>query len=43
MMKHIPWDTVPVEQLNSLLQRHFIVGENLMIARVLLKKGSVVP
>ena len=43
MLKHIPWDTVPVEQLNPLLQRHFIVGENLMIARVLLKKGSVVP
>jgi quercetin dioxygenase-like cupin family protein len=43
MLKHISWDTVPIEQLNPLLQRHFIVGENLMIARVLLKKGSVVP
>jgi quercetin dioxygenase-like cupin family protein len=43
MLKHTSWDNVPIEQLNPLLQRHFIVGENLMIARVLLKKGSVVP
>ena len=43
MLKHISWDAVPTEQLNPLLQRHFIVGENVMIARVLLKKGSVVP
>ncbi|MGE5112124.1 MAG: cupin domain-containing protein [Acidobacteriaceae bacterium] len=43
MLKHISWDAVPIEQLNPLLQRHFVVGENVMIARVLLKKGSVVP
>ncbi|MDT8069305.1 MAG: cupin domain-containing protein [Terriglobia bacterium] len=43
MLKHISWDSVPIEQLNPLLQRHFVVGENVMIARVLLKKGSVVP
>lgn len=43
MFKHVSWDAVPIEQLNPLLQRHFIVGENLMVARVLLKKGSVVP
>jgi unsaturated pyranuronate lyase len=43
MLKHVSWDSVPIEQLNPLLQRHFIVGENVMIARVLLKKGSVVP
>jgi len=43
MLKHVSWDAVPIEDLNPLLQRHFIVGENVMIARVLLKKGSVVP
>ncbi len=43
MLKHISWDSVPIEQLNPLLQRHFIVGEKVMLARVLLKKGSVVP
>jgi quercetin dioxygenase-like cupin family protein len=43
MLKHVSWDAVPLEELNSLLQRQFIVGEGVMIARVLLKKGSVVP
>jgi quercetin dioxygenase-like cupin family protein len=43
MLKHVSWDSVPIEQLNPLLQRHFVVGESVMIARVLLKKGSVVP
>ncbi len=43
MLKHFSWDSVPIEELNPLLQRHFIVGDKVMIARVLLKKGSVVP
>jgi unsaturated pyranuronate lyase len=43
MLKHISWNSVPIEELNPLLGRHFIVGEKVMIARVLLKKGSVVP
>ena len=42
-LQHIPWRTVPIEDLNPLLQRHFIVGQNMMLARVLLKKGCVVP
>jgi len=41
--QHIPWSTVPIEDLNPLLQRHFVVGENIMLARVLLKKGCIVP
>ena len=40
---HIPWATIPVEELNPLLQRQFIVGRDIMIARVLLKKGCIVP
>jgi unsaturated pyranuronate lyase len=40
---HIVWKRVPVEQLNPLLSRHFVVGQNVMLARVLLKKGCVVP
>jgi unsaturated pyranuronate lyase len=40
---HIPWSTVPVEELNPLLGRHFVVGQNIMLARVLLKKGCIVP
>lgn len=43
MLKHISWNSVPLEELNPLLERQFVVGETVMIARVLLKKGSVVP
>jgi quercetin dioxygenase-like cupin family protein len=41
--KHIPWDSIELEDLNPLLQRHFVVGQNIMLARVLLKKGCIVP
>jgi unsaturated pyranuronate lyase len=41
--KYIPWKSVELEDLNPLLQRQFIVGESVMVARVLLKKGCVVP
>jgi len=40
---HITWKSVEIEDLNPLLQRHFIVGQNIMLARVLLKKGCIVP
>jgi quercetin dioxygenase-like cupin family protein len=43
MLKYIPWNTVELEDLNPLLQRQFVVGQDIMLARVLLKKGSVVP
>jgi quercetin dioxygenase-like cupin family protein len=42
-LKHIPWNSIPFEDLNPLLQRQFVVGQNVMVARVLLKKGCVVP
>ncbi|MGA9413862.1 MAG: cupin domain-containing protein [Terriglobales bacterium] len=42
-LRHIPWSSVAVESLNPLLGRHFVVGQNVMLARVLLKKGCVVP
>ena len=41
--RFIPWDTVEMEHLNPLLARQVIVGQNVMIARVYLKKGSIVP
>jgi quercetin dioxygenase-like cupin family protein len=43
VLQHISWSTVPIEQLNPLLQRHFVVGRDIMLARVLLKKGCIVP
>jgi quercetin dioxygenase-like cupin family protein len=42
-LQHIPWSAVPIEDLNPLLQRHFVVGQSIMLARVLLKKGCIVP
>jgi len=42
-LKYVPWNTVELENLNPLLQRQFVVGESVMVARVLLKKGCVVP
>lgn len=42
-MKYVRWNDVELEQLNPLLQRQMVVGETMMLARVLLKKGSVVP
>ena len=42
-LQYIPWHTVDLENLNPLLQRQFIVGQDIMLARVLLKKGCIVP
>jgi quercetin dioxygenase-like cupin family protein len=42
-LRHIPWNSVELEQLNPLLQRQFVVGRDIMVARVLMKKGCVVP
>src|SRR5580700_2165480 len=42
-LRHIPWSSIDLEDLNPLLQRQFVVGQNVMVARVLLKKGCVVP
>jgi len=42
-LRHIPWSSIEVEALNPLLGRHFVVGQNVMLARVLLKKGCIVP
>ncbi len=42
-LQHIPWHTVGLEDLNPLLQRQFVVGQDVMLARVLLKKGCIVP
>jgi len=42
-LRHIPWSSVEIENLNPLLGRQLVVGQNIMLARVLLKKGCVVP
>jgi len=42
-LRHVAWESVDVEPLNPLLGLHFVVGQNIMLARVLLKKGCIVP
>ena len=42
-MKYTSWKDVELEQLNPLLDRQMITGDKVMLARVLLKKGCVVP
>jgi quercetin dioxygenase-like cupin family protein len=41
--RHASWNAITLEDLNPLLQRHFVVGQQVMLARVLLKKGCIVP
>jgi len=43
MHKYIRWQDVEVEPLNPKLDRQMVVGDKIMLARVLLKKGVVVP
>ena len=42
-MKYIPWKNVEREHLNPLIDREMVVGDKIMLARVLLKKGAHVP
>jgi quercetin dioxygenase-like cupin family protein len=41
--KFTKWSDVEIEALNPLIGRQMIVGSNIMVARVLLKKGALVP
>jgi len=42
-LSHTSWDDIPVEQLNPFIGRQFIVGTDVMIARILLKREAIVP
>ncbi len=42
-LTHTRWEDLGLEDLNPLLQRQFVVGTQIMVARVLLKKGCLVP
>ena len=41
--RHLSWDEVPSEQLNPLLSRQYVSGEQTTIAQIRLKKGCIVP
>ena len=42
-LKYVSWSSVELENLNPLLQRQMVVGGEIMVARVLMKKGCVIP
>jgi unsaturated pyranuronate lyase len=42
-LKYIPWKNVEREPLNPLIDREMLVGDKLMLARVIMKKGAHVP
>jgi quercetin dioxygenase-like cupin family protein len=43
VLKYLSWNEVELETMHPLLQRQLVVGQKVMLARVLLKKGCVVP
>lgn len=42
-LQHARWSEIPLEVMNPLIDRHFVVGGAVMLARILMKKGAVVP
>ena len=42
-LRYLSWSDVPLETMNPLFDRQLIVGHQIMLARVLLKKGCIVP
>ena len=40
---HHRWSDVSPEPINSMVTRQYVVGTNMMLARIGLKKGGVVP
>jgi len=41
--KHAAWDALEMEEVNPLFHRHFVYGEHMLMARLMLKKGCLVP
>jgi len=42
-LRYIAWNKVTREKLNPLIDREMVVGDKIMLARVLMKKGAHVP
>jgi quercetin dioxygenase-like cupin family protein len=41
--QHTSWAAVPAEAMNDLLTRQYVHGTQAMLARIVLKKGCIVP
>ena len=42
-VKHAAWDALELEEVHPQFHRHYLSGEKVMLSRILLKKGFVVP
>ncbi|HEX4039323.1 MAG TPA: cupin domain-containing protein [Acidobacteriaceae bacterium] len=42
-VQHTSFNTMPVEALNPLIDRQMVYGEQSMLARIILRKGAIVP
>jgi quercetin dioxygenase-like cupin family protein len=42
-LQYTPWSAVPLEEVHPLFHRQFVVGQEIMLSRILMKKGFVVP
>ena len=42
-LQYTGFDKIPVEHLNPLIDRQFVHGERTMLARIVLRKGAIVP
>ncbi|HVT99107.1 MAG TPA: cupin domain-containing protein [Acidobacteriaceae bacterium] len=42
-LRHTSFDKIALEHLNPLIDRQFVHGERTMLARVILRKGAIVP
>lgn len=42
-LQYTSFNTMPVEQLNPLIDRQMVWGERGMLARIILRKGAIVP
>jgi quercetin dioxygenase-like cupin family protein len=42
-LQHAAWDSIELEEVNPLFLRQYVVGTNVMLSRIFLKEGSVVP
>jgi unsaturated pyranuronate lyase len=42
-VQHVRWQEVPKENMNPLFDRQYVVGDQVMMARISMKRGCIVP
>jgi quercetin dioxygenase-like cupin family protein len=43
IVQHVRWQEVPAENMNPLFDRQYVVGDQVMVARISMKRGCIVP